>query len=380
MSKLSKYASVIPIITKVDKSPEAELAKRKAAIAQELPRCNVNASVLSKSRVQPVFSEPEQTPMPEDLPSSAYLGQAVLQAPFLVSCLPGSDDGEMDASLLMSPSYTPPLVSSELQALVSLLFEPETMTKLRHISARKFLQWREKLGAGEAGLSADSMALGPVSSTSGLGIKDHLALARHSPPRSTSSPTSALVRRGSGAHSPFNLSSTSSIGSGLPDFSRARIKDHILREERLAQVQLAKWASDLQRSIRREREEYARLVDGERAKWLLERVGVEASHGRISSFDGEGEKPIWALSKSERKLLRRAGGGEGMELPSWARVSAVDARDPLGLCGIGDGARRTGDVVLKVLGGGVLVGAVWIAICRAWGVDPERWWSPGAWW
>jgi hypothetical protein len=376
MSRLSKYTSVIPIIAKVDASPEAELAKRKDGIAQELPRCSVNASILSKPSLQPAFQENEQASVAEEPPSSTYLGQAKPHAPFLVSCLPGSDDGEMDASLLMSPSYSPPLVPSELQALVSMLFDPETMNKLRHISARKFLQWRDRLDPEAGAISADSMALGPVSA--GLGIKEHLALARNPPQRRTSSPSDALVARG-GVQSPFNLSSTSSIGQGLPDFTRARIRDHILREERLAQVQLAKWANDLQRSIRREREEYACLVEGERAKWLLERVGEEASLGRIGSFS-DMNKPPWELTKSERRRLKR--GGEGMELPSWARsgVGGADARDPLGLCLIGDGVKRTGNVVLKVLGGGVLVGAVWMAICRAWGLDPERWWVPSGWW
>jgi hypothetical protein len=256
-----------------------------------------------------------------------------------------------------------------------MLLDPETMTKLRHISARKFLQWRDRLGSELGSISStDSMALGPVSA--GLDIKEHLALARTSHQRRTSSPSRALVTR-NGTQSPFNLSSTSSIGQGLPDFSRARIKDHILHEERLAQVQLAKWASDLQRSVRREREDYMRLVEGERAKWLLERVGEEASLGNIGSFS-EVDKPSWALAKHERRKLRR---GEIMGLPSWARSEAAkfDTRDPLGLCLIGDGVKRTGDVVLKVLGGGVLVGAIWVAICRAWGVDPERWWKPTAW-
>ena len=52
----------------------------------------------------------------------------------------------------------------------------------------------------------------------------------------------------------------------------------------------------------------------------------------------------------------------------------MDAKDPLGLCYMADGAARTGGLVLKALGGGVLVSAVWVAICRAWGWE-ERWWS-----
>ncbi|KIW02567.1 uncharacterized protein PV09_06022 [Verruconis gallopava] len=383
MGRLAQFTSVIPIISKADASPETELSRRKNAVAQELLRCNINAGVLNKPRPEKTVDSTEQTDvLPEEAPLlSTEVSSSVPSAPFLVSCLPGSDDGEMDASLLMSPSYSPPLVPSELQALVAMLFDPETMAKLRHISARKFLQWRERLGLdGDARSSADSSILGPAVGATGLGIRDHLALARNGHQRRTGSPGGALITR---SHtSPFNLSSTS-IGSGLPDYTRARIRDHILREERLAQIQLAKWASDLQKNARREREEYARLVEGERARWLLERVGEEIAMGRISSVnegDYSGETRSLTMRRRERKRLRDG----GMELPSWARSSDVggmmDPSDPLGLCLIGDGVRTTGNVVLKVLGGGVLVGAVWLAICRAWGIDPEKWWHPSSWW
>lgn len=370
MSKLSKFASVVPVIAKADTLPESELAKRRAAMLADLPRCGVNPSLLSRTNTPSPFSDIGKTPMPQDTSFSQPLGQPSRQAPFLISCLPGSDVGEMDASLLMSPSYSPPLVTSELQTLVSMLFDPENITKLRHISSRKFLQWRERYGATEAGAA---LALSPVAS--GLGIKDHLALARASPQRRTSSPafsSSALISRQQKDLSPFDLSSTAAgIGQGLPDFTRASIRDHIFREERLAQVQLAKWASELQRGVRREREDFVRLVEGERAKWLLERVGEEVGMGRLGAVGG-----------SMRALSKRKGRSGDMELPSWARSTGageVDAADPLGLCVLGDGVTRTGSVVLKVLGGGVLVGAVWLAICRAWGLE-EKWVGVGVWW
>ena len=258
----------------------------------------------------------------------------------------------MDASLLMSPSYSPPLVASELQALVNMLFDPETMQKLRHISARKFLQWRERVGSD----AARDLALITSAPATGMGIKDHLALAR----RNTSP-----ARR-----SPFNLSSSSAsvgISNGLSDFSRARVRDHIAREERIAQVQLAKWAADLQRSLRQERSEYARLAEGERAKWLLKRVGEEATAGRLSPASSLGG--LW-----EQKRI--AADEDGLRVPRWARGGEGD---PLGVCGFADGVVRTGGWVLKALGGGVIVGAVWMVVLRAWG--GERWvgWFGGGW-
>ena len=302
-----------------------------------------------------------------------FVGQTGVEvtAPFLVSALPGSDDGEMDASLLMSPSYSPPLVASELQALVSMLFEPETMNKLRHISVRKFLVWREKLGLDVRNeMALTRIATSNTIGTGGGAITDHLALARRNTSPSSQSratPTSAF-NLNLNAPSP---SSSLPLAQNLPDFTRSRIRDHVAREERVASIHLAKWAADLQRSIRREREEYARLVEGERARWLLRRVGEEASAGRFASID--------AYGNASMQLEVASGRREGhMKLPSWARGggsrahgSEADGRDPLGLVSLADWTVRTGDLVLRALGGGVIVGAVWMVIVRAWG--GERW-------
>jgi hypothetical protein len=315
--------------------------------------------------------------------------------PFAISCIPGPDDLEMDASLLMSPSYSPPLLSSDLQDLIYTMFDPENISWLRHSAVRKFLAWRERksseaIAAGGAASGGDSMLM----PATGLGIKDRIALARR---RSTSSTRSGILVSRSAQHlslststvtaSPFNLSS-SALGTGLNDYTRARLRDHMISEERLAQVQLAKWASDLQRSLRNERIAFEHVAGAERAKWLLERIGEEVHEGQIGLVSqrsqDDPELPDWAMS-TKRKVH------EKMELPTWARTARVSRsrnsrqgesswRDPLGLCVIQEGVARGADLICRVVGGGVLVSAVCFAVARAWGVEDRLigWWGWGS--
>jgi len=48
----------------------------------------------------------------------------------------------MDASLLMSSSYMPPLVASELPDLISQVLDPDHIPWLRRAACRKYLTWR----------------------------------------------------------------------------------------------------------------------------------------------------------------------------------------------------------------------------------------------
>ena len=102
MARLSKYTTVIPIIAKSDLSPETELTRRKIAIAQELSRCNVSTNALKpppRESLEQDGLDTAQTPMPQNEAStSSYLGQTYAEAPFLVSCLPGSDYLETSSS------------------------------------------------------------------------------------------------------------------------------------------------------------------------------------------------------------------------------------------------------------------------------------------
>jgi len=314
----------------------------------------------------------------------------------------------MDASLLMSPDYVSPLLPSELHILVEQLFEPDNIAWLRHSAVKKFLAWRRShldaglgLGDGEsmhmnaANQARTSSSMGPTSLSS-----------MHSSTLSTPSPSQVLVPRfprNNALHNPnanlADLSLSSLTATSSSPYTRARLQDHQYREERLAQLHLAKWAQHLQTELRDEKRRFETLVRGERARWLLERVGDEVRAGNVtaadaaaanvnSEFDADEsvKRPKWPLLRHHtysrsRKADADAESSEKVErrnlYASWAtrgryRASpssssaAVDSRDPLGLCGVGDGLRRGAFMVVRVLGSMGLVGAVAVAVVRAW--------------
>lgn len=339
--------------------------------------------VVSQVQLPAASTETPTTPCGSDVKESTL-------PPFAVSAAPGSDDSEMDASLLMSPSYNPPLLPSELGSLISLLFDPENMQWLRHSAVRKFITWRnERLAVTGIPGGGDS----PHMHGGAPGITRALALQRQATAGSSS--TAASPTRGSPAgsqmlvsssrtlntttttpFSPFNLSSAA-IGAGLSDFTRARLRDHTLKEERLAQLQLQTWAADLQRNLTLEKRRYSDLAQGERAKWLLDRIGEEVRAGTVGVLDGSslstavskrrsvGDVAPWARTVAASARAER-------DLPRWARRhhrrrrSDLDLTDPLGVCAWQDSFYRGLSTSLRVIGNGMVVGAGLLAIAGAW--------------
>ncbi|KAJ9622478.1 hypothetical protein H2203_006702 [Taxawa tesnikishii (nom. ined.)] len=150
---------------------------------------------------------------------------------FAVSSALGDDAENMDASLLMSSEYMQPLVPSELQALTLQLLEPENIQWLRHCAVRKFLQWRREEVGHSLDLQKQQLLAPPA-----LGTPTISAAAAAASGAGASNPSQVLV--------PY-ATSAAWYGSRL----QAREK------EPLAQVRLAKWAEDLQRSLDRGRRE-----------------------------------------------------------------------------------------------------------------------------
>lgn len=252
-----------------------------------------------------------------DIKHFAGLG-ADAGAPFAISTHPSRDLEAMDASLLMSPDYVQPLVRSELSEFVAQVFERDTIAWLRHSAAKKFVQWR-------------ALAT-PVSR-----------------PQSLYRPLSSSVS------SSQNL--TAPVGA-TTSFALARITDHTQREERIAQVRLANWAADLQKSLYNERLRYEALARNERAVWLTERLGECVQDGTIvplsearkdHKFDPESN----ALVK--RETYRRK--------TSMAGSLVVDRNDPLGLLELNRDMQRKAWDFVRLLGGfGILGGITYWAL------------------
>src|SRR6202000_2471800 len=122
---------------------------------------------------------------------------------------------------LMSPDYVQPLLPSELTVLVNQVFNPDTISWLRHSAAKKFISWRSRTN-----FPGDSMIMHGYPqqrglnslglNTGGLGgksLQDPFSRLTPAPPSSASSifsaasPSGVLVPH---PHSPFYLSHANS--------------------------------------------------------------------------------------------------------------------------------------------------------------------------
>jgi hypothetical protein len=238
----------------------------------------------------------------------------------------------MDASLLMSPDYVQPLMPSELALLVQQIFETEVISYLRHSAAKKLIAWQ----AAHPSATTHPMNSSPPP----LQFSPRPSSLDSPPPCSISNP-GVLVPFASD----LSLSTTSNSQAMI------RLAEHAQQEERLAQVRLNKWANELQNSLQRERERFEKLARGERAIWLVERMGEEAHGGRLSALDQSGA------------LVRASNGG------TWASngVSAkYSTHDPLGLLRWGDSFKARGWIALQVVGGFGMMGGLAIWLVRTW--------------
>ena len=237
----------------------------------------------------------------------------------------------MDASLLMSPDYVQPLIESELQALVSQMFDRDTISWLRHSAAKKFVQWR-----------ASST---PVSKPQSL----YQPLASACSSQALTAPVGATT-----------------------SYALARITDHTQREERIAQVRLANWAADLQRSLQNERARFDTLARSERAVWLTERLGECVQDGTIVPISQARNSNSPHFDTSSGALVKQGTYTRRREQRDMR--GALDIHDPLGLLKLNEEMKRRGWAVLKL---GILGGiAFWITRSLQ-GVELQGWWGLG---
>lgn len=323
LRRLSLVTNVIPLIAKSDTLSDREVQELKSSIMEEIHNAEIR-------------------------PFSFTSDYAATNLPYTVCSAPSSDQDNMDASLLMSPDYVQPLLPSELALLVESLFEKESISWVRHSAAKKVIQWLKISNFTPQSLSpaGSTSTLMPITTSSVLNV-----------------PSTALSTMAAGQ----NRINTQSPLS----YRQARIADHIQREERLAQVHLANWAGDLQRSLQNERARYEALARGERTVWLMERLDECVKTDNALAIEGAPssttlrEKAIMSLrAASPRNLPRR-----GLANPA----------DPLGLVRWNEAMRRRGWVAFQVVGSFGVLGAVAIWIARSWdiGMDGPMEWASG---
>lgn len=351
--RLIPLTNVIPLLAQADLlRTDIEVADAKERIARQLHEANIKPFA---------FTVPTET---REL-ALALSTSSGLPQPYAVSSANGSDHDVMDASLLMSPDYVQPLVSTDLSLLVEQVFCPDGVSRLRHAAARKFAQWRkpsvtEDCSDGPVNseyASRPQSLYRPLNFGSGGGLDGLGIFAGSEPPVGPGILTAPL-----GAPSSFAL---------------ARIADHTQREEHLARIRLANWAAELQRSLDNERAQYEKLARSERAIWLTERLGECVQDGTLVAVPPAAANAVNAANiiqqqqaaekkhetrKASKKVRRSMWKGTSsttkLTLPT-----SFSHEDPLGLLEVTAGLRARSLFVLEVLGSlGILGGvAVWMA-------------------
>jgi len=309
LRRLSPLTNVIPLISKSDTSSAEQLKSLKENIMSELQANSIRPFLFG---------------MPEHCSSSSQP-----TAPYAISSHPSKDEETMDASLLMSPDYVQPLLPSELDFLVSQIFSRETISWLRHSAAKKFIQWR----SSESPSKPQSLYR-PLSSSQPM----------------ISSSSQIL---------------TAPVGA-TTSYALARITDHTQREERIAQVRLANWAADLQRSLQNERMRFENLARADRAVWLTERLGECVQDGTIVPLSQARQSPATqSLFEDSGALVKQGTYSRRQKGPMRnvrAYVNGVDPQDPLGLLKLNEEMKRRAWFAVRLVGSvGVFGGlAFWI--------------------
>jgi hypothetical protein len=262
-------------------------------------------------------------------------GSLSATAPYTITSINGPDLDTMDASLLMSPEYVQPLLPSELGLLIDQLFDTDTIAFLKHTAAKKLLAWH-----------ATHPRLVRTPSPSVRHSTQDSTLA--SPYPTSLSNSGVLVSHALGSSSELSLTTSNS-------YALAKVADHSQREERLAQIRLSKWASDLQLSLQRERERYERLARNERAVWLIERMGEEVREGQVVPFDQSKDA---AFSRRDGSPTQSFKGGP---------IYQHQMHDPLGLLQWRDSMRTRGWIALQVVGSFGVVGGLAFWLAKTWG-------------
>ncbi|KAI6246038.1 Septin [Erysiphe necator] len=302
MRRLSELTNIIPLIAQADKNSEKQISLMKEHLISELHSVNI----------KPFLFELNSNNLPK-------LNNTQTSAPFAISCKTSRDLETMDASLLMSPDYVQPLIDSELKSLISQIFERDSISWLRHAAAKKFILWRSS-----SNLSTIPQPL-------------YQPLTKINSSRILTAPVGATT-----------------------SYALARITDHTQREERIAQVRLANWAAELQRSLQNERSRFEKIARSERAVWLTERLGECVQDGSIVP-----------LSQARReKKFNETNLSTFTKSKFYSQYSIkneeINANDPLGLLNFNHKLKRKGWILVKTVSSlGIASGLAYLA-ARTW--------------
>ena len=231
--------------------------------------------------------------------------------------------------MLMSPEYVQPLIPSELATLVQQVFDPDNIACMRHLAARKLVR-----AQGSKALTVPSPLPRPISNP--VHGRPLASLTSTAYPLTASQ---AMV----------------SYTNGMSPYARAKIADHTHQEEKLAQIRLARWAGELQRSLQNERARYEAISRGERAVWLTEKIGECINDGSLVTVPDSS-----LAARTERGLE-----ASKLELPRLSGHRGL--LDPLGLLRWNEVMKQKGWIAFQIVGSVGILGAVAVWVWRTWG-------------
>ncbi|KAI9802623.1 MAG: hypothetical protein M1826_005053 [Phylliscum demangeonii] len=232
LQRLSRLTNIIPVVPKTDVLGPERTASLKTSVLQQLQALDV-----------PLFR----------------CGRSIDGGgPFATSAAHARDSDTMDASVLMSPDYVQPLVGSELHTLIERVFERDAIACLRHTAATKLILARHH-PPPPTHRSRTSLASSVADSTPSSPSASSGSLVPSSSPASLASPWSGPGSAPAlGEHELAPMQMQTQTQTEMPAQTQAR---------------LARWATQLHRSMQNERARFQALVRGERALWRTAGLG-----------------------------------------------------------------------------------------------------------
>ena len=326
---ICKSTNFIPLIGRADSVSSDGLRNRKEQLSHIFDTLGLESYRLTD------LAPPDLDSRPQDNCSTVE--------PFAISSAQSDNTDVIDASILMSSQYIHPLVPSELDHVISSLFSPSNIARMKHFSAYKFISWRREKFTN----NLDVDGLHPRRLT-------REALHRTGTLKSDrilEEPSKVLVSHGSSSFyrstspSASNASGVSEDTTDPPLNAMARYNEHNRTFEPFRQFRLARWAQDLQRSLDKESRRYKELYHHGLAGWNSNEDSEKRDHEAMISSHS-----------TQRPARGRLGGDLGV----------IDPRDPLGVLAFGQVFRQRGLFALRVAGGCGLLGALTYWLMKNW--------------
>lgn len=317
--RLSEHVPVVPVITKADLGGDSGLAL-KAEILRKIGNDafwfgrdhnellgRLDAAVASSQ----TSSKDTIAPDNEDNSNSTDDDDAMLIPPAVSTVL--APTTEVLASVLMSSTYTPPLVNSELRAFTAYVISAEGAAWLRFTAAKKFLAWAARTQT-ESTIYAESRYLTPsgVLSAGPLVPIGNRALTCH---RDTRAATTGLDLDDADAELVVNL------------------PDHVL-QQCTAQAETSRWVNSLSESALATRPEASSSFSTQQRQQRFQ--GASDTRPARTSHPGISKNTSSACTSSNaawnrRRTLSRSRRGTLSSPPPHKHSLSITNIDPLGL-------------------------------------------------